>query len=528
MPEQKKLIQFKNIVKSFEDGQVVLKGVSLDIYENEFVTLLGPSGCGKTTLLRILGGFLQPTEGKVLFDGEDIVNVPPYKREINTVFQKYALFPHMNVYDNIAFGLTLKKEPKDVIEQKVMRMLRLVSLEDYADRNVTELSGGQQQRIAIARALVNEPSVLLLDEPLGALDLKLRKEMQQELKYIQQEVGITFIFVTHDQEEALTMSDKIVVMNAGEIQQIGTPTEIYRYPVNEFVANFIGETNIIDGVMQGDDLVVFEDKKFPCRARGFNKNEKVDVVIRPEHLDIVPRAEGMLKGVVKSQLFKGMHYDTVVETRVGTTITVKMQVSQDRPVLNADAGEKISASAFLIDVEDVGELDDAKVVALASAEAWDVETEEPISIKNVEYDIKPEVGSYSVTFTTAAGTSITVKAAVMAENRVESKVYQEEIYAMNFFKKVEDIQESIALDTDLETWASASAWSLEDGEQVEITDVKYDFDPETIEPGVYDVTFSTEGYEYKVSTTRACEEGAEVGLIFRPEDIHVMKKEGQW
>ena len=528
MPEQKKLIQFKNIVKSFEDGQVVLKGVSLDIYENEFVTLLGPSVCGKTTLLRILGGFLQPTEGKVLFDGEDIVNVPPYKREINTVFQKYALFPHMNVYDNIAFGLTIKKEPKDVIAQKVMRMLRLVSLEDYADRNVTELSGGQQQRIAIARALVNEPSVLLLDEPLGALDLKLRKEMQQELKYIQQEVGITFIFVTHDQEEALTMSDKIVVMNAGEIQQIGTPTEIYRYPVNEFVANFIGETNIIDGVMQGDDLVVFEDKKFPCRARGFNKNEKVDVVIRPEHLDIVPRAEGMLKGVVKSQLFKGMHYDTVVETRVGTTITVKMQVSQDRPVLNADAGEKISASAFLIDVEDVGELDDAKVVALASAEAWDVETEEPISIKNVEYDIKPEVGSYSVTFTTAAGTSITVKAAVMAENRVESKVYQEEIYAMNFFKKVEDIQESMALDTDLETWASASAWSLEDGEQVEITDVKYDFDPETIEPGVYDVTFSTEGYEYKVSTTRACEEGAEVGLIFRPEDIHVMKKEGQW
>ena len=528
MPEQKKLIQFKNIVKSFEDGQVVLKGVSLDIYENEFVTLLGPSGCGKTTLLRILGGFLQPTAGKVLFDGEDIVNVPPYKREINTVFQKYALFPHMNVYDNIAFGLTIKKEPKDVIAQKVMRMLRLVSLEDYADRNVTELSGGQQQRIAIARALVNEPSVLLLDEPLGALDLKLRKEMQQELKYIQQEVGITFIFVTHDQEEARTMSDKIVVMNAGEIQQIGTPTEIYRYPVNEFVANFIGETNIIDGVMQGDDLVVFEDKKFPCRARGFNKNEKVDVVIRPEHLDIVPRSEGMLKGVVKSQLFKGMHYDTVVETRVGTTITVKMQVSQDRPVLNADAGEKISASAFLIDVEDVGELDDAKVVALASAEAWDVETEEPISIKNVEYDIKPEVGSYSVTFTTAAGTSITVKAAVMAENRVESKVYQEEIYAMNFFKKVEDIQESMALDTDLETWASASAWSLEDGEQVEITDVKYDFDPETIEPGVYDVTFSTEGYEYKVSTTRACEEGAEVGLIFRPEDIHVMKKEGQW
>ena len=501
--EKKKLIQFKNIVKSFEDGQVVLKGVSLDIYENEFVTLLGPSGCGKTTLLRILGGFLQPSEGKVLF-------------------------PHLNVYDNIAFGLTIQKEPKDVIAQKVMRMLRLVSLEDYADRNVTELSGGQQQRIAIARALVNEPSVLLLDEPLGALDLKLRKEMQQELKYIQQEVGITFIFVTHDQEEALTMSDKIVVMNAGEIQQIGTPTEIYRTPVNEFVAKFIGETNIIDGVMLEDDLVMFEDKKYACRARGYNKNEKVDVVIRPEHLDIVPRAEGMLKGTVKSQLFKGMHYETVVETRVGTSITVKMQVSQDRPVYNEEKGEKISANAFLLDVEDVEELDDAKVVALASAEAWDAETEEPISIKTVEYDIKPETGNYTVTFATANDTSITVKVLVVAQNRVESKVYQEEIYAMNFFKKVEDIQESIALDTDLETWASASAWSLEDGEQVEITDVKYDFDPETITPGVYDVTFSTEGYEYKVSTTHAFEEGEQVGLVFRPEDIHVMKKEGQW
>ena len=526
--EKKKLIQFKNIVKSFEDGQVVLKGIDLDIYENEFVTLLGPSGCGKTTLLRILGGFLQPTEGKVLFDGEDIVNVPPYKREINTVFQKYALFPHMNVYDNIAFGLTIKKEPKDVIEQKVMRMLRLVNLEDYAKRNVTELSGGQQQRIAIARALVNEPSVLLLDEPLGALDLKLRKEMQHELKYIQEEVGITFIFVTHDQEEALTMSDKIVVMNAGEIEQIGTPTEIYRRPVNEYVARFVGETNIIDGVMLEDDLVMFEDKKFRCNARGFAKNEKVDVVIRPEHLDIVQRGDGMLKGVVKSQLFKGMHYDTVVETRVGTSITVKMQVSQDKPVVNDAAGEKISANGFLIDVEDVAELDDAKIVALASAEAWDSETEEPISIKTVVNDIKPETGNYTVTFSTAAGTSITVKALVVAENRVVSKVYEEEIYAMNFFKKVEDIQESIALDTDLETWASASAWSLEDGEQVEITDVKYDFDPETITPGVYDVTFSTEGYEYKVSTTRASEVGAEVGLVFRPEDIHVMKKEGQW
>ena len=522
-----RLIDIVDITKSYGDS-VILDQLNLYIRENEFLTLLGPSGCGKTTLLRILGGFETPDSGKIIFDGKNINDIPPNRRQLNTVFQKYALFSHMTIADNIAFGLKIKGKSKAYIKDKIRYALKLVNLEGFEDRSPDSLSGGQQQRIAIARAIVNEPKVLLLDEPLGALDLKLRQDMQYELIRLKNELGITFIYVTHDQEEALTMSDKIVVMNAGEIQQIGTPTEIYRYPVNEFVANFIGETNIIDGVMQGDDLVVFEDKKFPCRARGFNKNEKVDVVIRPEHLDIVPRSEGMLKGVVKSQLFKGMHYDTVVETRVGTTITVKMQVSQDRPVLNADAGEKISASAFLIDVEDVGELDDAKVVALASAEAWDVETEEPISIKNVEYDIKPEVGSYSVTFTTAAGTSITVKAAVMAENRVESKVYQEEIYAMNFFKKVEDIQESIALDTDLETWASASAWSLEDGEQVEITDVKYDFDPETIEPGVYDVTFSTEGYEYKVSTTRACEEGAEVGLIFRPEDIHVMKKEGQW
>ena len=529
-----KILQVVDLCKSFHKLDV-LKHISVDFEKNEVVSIIGPSGGGKSTFLRCLNLLETPTSGQILFDGVDICakgqskHIDQHRQKMGMVFQHFNLFPHLTVKKNLELPPSLLKlKDKEAISKRADELLARVGLADKANAYPKSLSGGQQQRIAIARALVNEPSVLLLDEPLGALDLKLRKEMQQELKYIQQEVGITFIFVTHDQEEALTMSDKIVVMNAGEIQQIGTPTEIYRYPVNEFVANFIGETNIIDGVMQGDDLVVFEDKKFPCRARGFNKNEKVDVVIRPEHLDIVPRAEGMLKGVVKSQLFKGMHYDTVVETRVGTTITVKMQVSQDRPVLNADAGEKISASAFLIDVEDVGELDDAKVVALASAEAWDVETEEPISIKNVEYDIKPEVGSYSVTFTTAAGTSITVKAAVMAENRVESKVYQEEIYAMNFFKKVEDIQESIALDTDLETWASASAWSLEDGEQVEISDVKYDFDPETIEPGVYDVTFSTEGYEYKVSTTRACEEGAEVGLIFRPEDIHVMKKEGQW
>ncbi len=528
MEEKRKIIQFKNIIKSFEDGQVILKGVNLDIYENEFVTLLGPSGCGKTTLLRILGGFLDATEGTVLFNGEDISNVPPYKRELNTVFQKYALFPHMNVYDNVAFGLKIKKEPKDVIEQKVMRMLRLVNLQDFAKRNVNEMSGGQQQRVAIARALVNEPSVLLLDEPLGALDLKLRREMQRELKRIQKEVGITFIFVTHDQEEALTMSDKIVVMNEGEIQQVGSPKEVYEHPANEFVARFVGDTNIIDGVMVSDGLVMFEDKKFKCNISGYYPNEKVDVVLRPEYLEIVPREKGMLKGVVKSHIFKGVHHEMTVETRVGTSITVQLQLSQDRPVFNDEANEKISASDFLLDLEDLEDISDAKVIALASAQAWDNDTEELISIKDVSYDIRREVGTYPVTFSTSAGTSITVIAVVKEENRVVSKVYEEEIYAMNFFRKVEDIQESIALETDLKMWANASAWSLEDGENVEITDVKYDFDPENVTPGVYDVTFATRGYEYLVSSNREYEVGSEVGLSFRPEDIHVMEKGGSF
>ena len=293
--EEKKIIEFRNIVKSF-DGQVILKGINLDIYENEFVTLLGPSGCGKTTLLRILGGFLQADEGDVIFDGEEINQKPPYERELNTVFQKYALFPHLNVYENIAFGLKIKKMSKDVIDQKVMKMLKLIGLEGYENKNTTLLSGGQQQRVAIARALVNEPKVLLLDEPLAALDLKLRKEMQYELKRIQQEVGITFIFVTHDQEEALTMSDKIVVLKNGEIQQVGTPQEIYNEPANRFVANFIGESNILPGVMLEDYKVRFDDITFDCVDFGFKENEPVDVVIRPEDIDIVDVKDGKMTG----------------------------------------------------------------------------------------------------------------------------------------------------------------------------------------------------------------------------------------
>ena len=315
--EQNTLISFRNIVKSF-DGQVILKGVNLDINEKEFVTLLGPSGCGKTTLLRILGGFLDADEGSVIFDGEEISKKPSYERELNTVFQKYALFPHLSVYENIAFGLKIKKMSKDIIDQKVMKMLKLIGLEGYENKNTTLLSGGQQQRVAIARALVNEPKVLLLDEPLAALDLKLRKEMQYELKRIQQEVGITFIFVTHDQEEALTMSDKIVVMNNGEIQQVGTPEEIYNEPTNRFVANFIGESNIIPGVMLEDYKVRFDDITFDCVDFGFKKGEPVEVVIRPEDIDIVPVEAGKMTGEVLSVLFKGVHYETLIETELRT------------------------------------------------------------------------------------------------------------------------------------------------------------------------------------------------------------------
>ncbi len=519
----KKLIEFKNIVKDF-DGHLVLKGIHLDIYENEFVTLLGPSGCGKTTLLRILGGFLNQSEGQVIFDGEEISKLPPYKRELNTVFQKYALFPHLNVYDNIAFGLQLKKEAKDVIQQKVNRMLKLVGLEEYGKRSISQLSGGQQQRVAIARALVNEPKVLLLDEPLGALDLKLRKEMQIELKRIQQEVGITFVFVTHDQEEALTMSDKIVVMKEGKIVQIGTPIEIYNEPENAYVANFIGESNIVDGIMLDDYKVSFEDKVFECVDFGFKKDEKVDVVIRPEDIDIVPVSEGKLKGIVKSTLFKGVHYETIVETKVGTSITVKMEVKKEDPVINENAKEKISANDFYLDVDDVQHLTQQDIVARADAQAWDYETDEFVGIPHIKYEIQAENGVYPVEFSTSKGTSITVNMIVKDENRRINQEYKEEIFAVNFFKKVDDVRESIAIDTDLKTWANASAFSLEDGSPVEISEVVYDFDPENIVPGNYTVTFRTEGYEYQIGTTDYYEEGTSVGLTFNPEDIHIMSK----
>ena len=305
-------LRLQNISVKFDDDQI-LKDLSLDINEKEFVTLLGPSGCGKTTTLRILAGFITPDSGDVLFEGKKINDVPPYQRQINTIFQKYALFPHLNVFENVAFGLRVQKKPEAEIKQTVNEMLELVNLKGFGKRDINSLSGGQQQRVSIARALAVKPRVLLLDEPLGALDLKLRKDMQVELKNIQQRLGITFIYVTHDQEEALSMSDTVVVMDGGRIQQIGTPLDIYNEPENAFVADFIGESNIIDGVMIADFKASFAGKTFDCLDKGFAENEPVDVVIRPEDVDVVPVEKGMLSGEVTSVTFKGVHFEIIVD-----------------------------------------------------------------------------------------------------------------------------------------------------------------------------------------------------------------------
>ncbi len=309
----KNIIELQNIHVSFED-EVILDQFNLSIKDKEFVTLLGPSGCGKTTTLRTIAGFVQPSEGRVLFEGQDISKLPPHKRQVNTVFQRYALFPHYNVFDNIAFGLRIAKTPENEIRDRVHEMLELVNLKGFEKRNVTSLSGGQQQRVAIARALINNPKVLLLDEPLGALDLKLRKGMQHELLRIQRQMGITFIYVTHDQEEALTMSDTVVVMKDGLIQQIGTPEDIYNEPINPFVADFIGESNIISGTMLKDYLVKFENVEFPCVDAGFGENVPVDVVVRPEDIKIREPEEEALNGIVESVTFKGVHYEMMVRS----------------------------------------------------------------------------------------------------------------------------------------------------------------------------------------------------------------------
>lgn len=337
MNQNKKVFELKQIAKSF-DGDQILKGIDLDIHEKEFITLLGPSGCGKTTTLRIIGGFVTPDSGDVLFYGKKINDVPPYKRKVNTVFQKYALFPHLDVFENVAFGLRLAKTPEKEIVKRVREMLALVNLSGFESRRVDLLSGGQQQRVAIARALVNRPNVLLLDEPLGALDLKLRKEMQIELKKIQQSLGITFIFVTHDQEEALTMSDTVVVMNEGRIQQIGTPQDIYNEPANAFTASFIGESNIVPGIMHKDCLVEFAGRNYVCVDGGFAKDEPVDIVVRPEDVDIAPASSEFLCGTVKSVVFKGVHYEMHIDCN-GTIWRVQ---STDFTPVGATVGLKIT------------------------------------------------------------------------------------------------------------------------------------------------------------------------------------------
>ena len=306
------IIELKDIFVSFGDEKV-LDGLNLEIHDKEFITLLGPSGCGKTTTLRIIAGFLDADSGEVVFEDKNINGVPSYKRQVNTIFQRYALFPHLNVYENVAFGLRVKKLKEKEIKEIVTEMLHLVNLDGFEKRSISTLSGGQQQRVAIARAIANKPKVLLLDEPLAALDLKLRKDMQKELRRIQRQLGITFIFVTHDQEEALTMSDRVVVMNKGKIQQIGTPQDIYNEPENAFVADFIGESNILDGVMKKDFVAEFSGHVFECLDKGFNENENVDVVVRPEDVDIVPVDKGMLKGVVTSVDFLGVHYEIIVD-----------------------------------------------------------------------------------------------------------------------------------------------------------------------------------------------------------------------
>ncbi len=337
------ILSLKDIVVEF-DGEKVLDGLTLDIHDKEFVTFLGPSGCGKTTTLRVIGGFITPKSGNVYFDGQNIVNLPPYKRQVNTVFQKYALFPHLNVFENVAFGLRLqrdargKKLSENAIREKVLEMLEIVGLKGYERRSINQLSGGQQQRVAIARSLVNSPRVLLLDEPLGALDLKLRKEMQLELKRLQREMQITFVYVTHDQEEALTMSDTVVVMNGGHIQQIGSPQDIYNEPCNAFVARFIGDSNIVNGVMIRDFLVSFGGHEFACLDRGFGNDTPVQVVIRPEDVEIVPPSAGALTGCVREVIFKGVHFEMHVDVEGYEWIIHSTQASQPGEIIGMNIG----------------------------------------------------------------------------------------------------------------------------------------------------------------------------------------------
>ena len=384
-------IELKNINKSFGDFQAS-KDVNFAIEKGKLVGLLGPSGSGKTTILRMLAGLEHQDSGDICINGNVVNDLPSSQRGIGFVFQNYALFPYLTVYDNIAYGLKIQKKDKKFIKQRVTELLDLVGLPGLEKRYPDQLSGGQRQRIALARALAPNPEVLLLDEPFAAIDAKVRQELRTWLRETIDKIGITSIFVTHDQEEALTMSDKIVVMKNGEIQQIGSPQDIYNEPANRFVANFIGESNILSGTMIDDYKVMFDDIVFDCVDYGFKKNEKVDVVIRPEDIDIVDVKDGKMTGEVLSVLFKGVHYEIMVETVPGTSVTVNMRVIRNHEVTSEDGKEKISANNFYVDVDDVEEMDDKEIIAFSNAQAWEVETDDYISIAKVEYELEKEEG----------------------------------------------------------------------------------------------------------------------------------------
>lgn len=523
-------IEFTDVRKTYHMGEVsinALDGVTFSIEKGEFVIIAGASGAGKSTILNLLGGMDTCTSGTIMAAGKEISSfnekqLTLYRRDdVGFVFQFYNLIQNLTLRENVELAAQISKHPLDIDET-----IKSVGLEERMYNFPSQLSGGEQQRVAIARALVNEPSVLLLDEPLGALDLKLRKEMQYELKRIQQEVGITFIFVTHDQEEALTMSDKIVVMKGGTIQQVGTPQDIYNEPVNAYVANFVGESNIIPGKMVKDNVVRFDEQDFECVDRGFSPNQNVDIVIRPEDLDIVEKDKGKLSGTVESVLFKGMLYEVMVETVPGTHITVNMHVIENDKNEASQGDLHISANNFYLDLEDMKDIEDKELIARADAQAWNSATDEQLPIENVSTNLQEKLGSYDITFTTLDGLSITRTIRVVNQEVVKNEKKNEAISAFTFFKTPDEIKESVALHTDLKTWANAQGWKLSNEDEAVEVFVDYDFDPDNIKEGVYPVSFWTSGREMKVHTTDYVEEGTEVGLTFNPEDIHVMEKMG--
>ena len=521
----------KNVEKVYPNGFKAVHGIDLEIKPGEFMVLVGPSGCAKSTMLRMIAGLEDITSGELWIEGKISNTLPPKDRGIAMVFQNYALYPHMSTYENMAFGLKMAKFPKKEIDKRVRETAERLEISDILDRKPKEMSGGQKQRVALGRAIVREPKVFLFDEPLSNLDAKLRVSMRVRITQLHKELlkegkETIMIYVTHDQEEALTMSDKIVIMKGGEIQQVGTPQEIYNEPVNKYVANFIGESNVISGIMVEDYKVKFDDQIFDCVDFGFKPNEKVDVVLRPEDIDIVPLEQGKITGEVLSVLFKGVWNEAMVETVPGTTVKVNMNVIKNHDVESEYSDERISANDFYVDIEEVASLDDNDLIARADAQAWKESDDSYISISKIEHNLKEELGEYTVTFQTSSGLSVSRKIIVVDQKYVKNEKANEAVSAFNFFKTVDEIKESVALDTDLKTWANAIGWKLSNEDEAVDIYVDYDFDPENIKEGIYQVTFSTEGRELKVHTTDYVEEGQEVGLTFEVEDIHVMEKMG--